>query len=147
MSLHQAAQHLASRGRGEDSLLIHMTPKEVSGLQALAQAHGKSLTFNPDTGLPEAGILSSILPMVIPIVSAAAAERLALRLRLPLPDRFAATLASEGESGGWTLFSQTLRSLGESGVADGLALMTQEMDPPAAFAERIRLALHQSGWA
>ena len=65
MSLHQAAQHLASRGRGEDSLLIHMTPKEVSGLQALAQAHGKSLTFNPDTGLPEAGILSSILPMVI----------------------------------------------------------------------------------
>lgn len=65
MSLHQAAQHLASRGRGEDSLLIHMTPKEVSGLQALAQAHGKSLTFNPDTGLPEAGVLSSILPMVI----------------------------------------------------------------------------------
>jgi len=65
MSLHQAAQHLASRGRGEDSLLIHMTPKEVGGLQALAQAHGKSLTFNPDTGLPEAGILSSILPMVI----------------------------------------------------------------------------------
>lgn len=89
----------------------------------------------------------SILPMVIPIVSAAAAERLALRLRLSLPDRFAAALASEGESGGWTLFSQTLRSLGESGVADGLALMTQETDPQAAFAERIRLALQQSGWA
>lgn len=89
----------------------------------------------------------SILPMVIPIVSAVAAERLALRLRLPLPGRFAATLASGGEPGGWTLFSQTLRGLRGSGVADGLAVMTQEMDPPAAFAERIRLALRESGWA
>lgn len=65
MSLHEAAQQLAARGRGEDSLLIHMTPREVNGLEALARAHGKQLTFNPDTGLPEAGILSSILPMVI----------------------------------------------------------------------------------
>ena len=39
MSLHQAAQHLASRGRGEDSLLIHMTPGEVGGLQALAEEY------------------------------------------------------------------------------------------------------------
>lgn len=66
MSLHEAAQHLAARGRGEDKLLIHMTPAEVSGLDALARAHGhKGLTFNPETGLPEAGILSSILPMLI----------------------------------------------------------------------------------
>lgn len=85
--------------------------------------------------------------MVIPLVSAPAAEKLALRLRLPLPDRFTASLASAGEPGAWTLFAQTLRGLAESGVADGLALMTQEMDPPTAFAERIRLALHQSGWA
>jgi len=42
-----------------------MAPQEVAGLQALAKAHGGSLTTNPDTGLPEAGFLSSILPMVI----------------------------------------------------------------------------------
>jgi hypothetical protein len=41
-----------------------MTPKEVEGLQALAMRHGGSLTINPQTGLPEAGFLSSILPLV-----------------------------------------------------------------------------------
>jgi hypothetical protein len=41
-----------------------MTPGEVHGLQALAMKHGGSLTINPDTGLPEAGFLSSILPML-----------------------------------------------------------------------------------
>ena len=65
MSLQLAAQHLASRGRGPDTQLIHMAPQEVAGLQALAKAHGGSLTINPDTGLPEAGFLSSILPTVI----------------------------------------------------------------------------------
>jgi hypothetical protein len=59
------AQHLQSYGRGEDTVLIHMTPREVSGLQELAMAHGGSLTINPHTGLPEAGFLSSILPMVL----------------------------------------------------------------------------------
>lgn len=65
MSLQQIAQAVQSRGRGEDSVLIHMTPKEVQGLQALAMAHGGSLTTNPDTGLPEAGFLSSLLPTLI----------------------------------------------------------------------------------
>jgi hypothetical protein len=64
MSLHQLAHHVQSAGRGEDKILVHMTPKEVGGLQALAMAHGGSLTINPETGLPEAGFLSSILPMV-----------------------------------------------------------------------------------
>lgn len=59
------AKHLASHGRGEDSVLIHMTPKEVSGLQSLAMAHGGSLTINPHTGLPEAGILGKLLPMIL----------------------------------------------------------------------------------
>jgi len=65
MSLQLAAQHLASRGRGPDTTLVHMAPQEVAGLQALAKAHGGSLTLNPDTGLPEAGFLSSLLPMAL----------------------------------------------------------------------------------
>ena len=65
MSLQAAAQHLATKGRGPDSLLVHMAPTEVAGLQALAKAHGGALTINPHTGLPEAGFLSNILPMVI----------------------------------------------------------------------------------
>jgi hypothetical protein len=41
-----------------------MTPGEVKGLQAIALRHGGSLTINPDTGLPEAGFLEQILPIV-----------------------------------------------------------------------------------
>lgn len=65
MSLHDLAKEMASKGRGDDSVLIHMTPGEVGGLQQLAMAHGGSLTINPDTGLPEAGILKSLLPTLI----------------------------------------------------------------------------------
>lgn len=64
MSLHQLANQMQSAGRGDDKMLVHMTPREVQGLQSLAMAHGGSLTINPETGLAEAGFLSSILPMV-----------------------------------------------------------------------------------
>ena len=60
-----AAQQAQSKGRGQDTMLVHMTPKEVGGLQALAMAHGGSLTINPQTGLPEAGFLSRILPALL----------------------------------------------------------------------------------
>lgn len=63
--MQQVAQGLASLGRGNDKMLVHMTPGEVKGLQSLAMAHGGSLTINPHTGLPEAGFLSSILPMAL----------------------------------------------------------------------------------
>ena len=64
MSLHVLANHMASKGRNGDSMLIHMTPNEVQGLQALAMKHGGSLTINPDTGLPEANFLKSLLPLI-----------------------------------------------------------------------------------
>jgi hypothetical protein len=63
MSLQLAAQHLSSKGRGNDSRLIHISPKELQGLQALAKAKGGSLTINPETGLPEAGFLEDVLPI------------------------------------------------------------------------------------
>lgn len=65
MSLQHAAQHLAAQGRGEDTTLVHMTPREVSGLQAIAKAHGGSLTINPETGLAEAGFLDKLMPMIV----------------------------------------------------------------------------------
>ena len=64
MSLAVLADHMASKGRGPDSMLIHMSPREVQGLQALAMANGGSLTVNPDTGLPEAGFLDKLLPTI-----------------------------------------------------------------------------------
>lgn len=65
MSLHHLANQMASQGRGPDDHLVHMSSGEVAGLQALAKAHGGTLTRNPQTGLPEAGFLSSILPTLI----------------------------------------------------------------------------------
>lgn len=65
MSLQAAAQHLASQGRGPDTTLVHMSPREVKSLQELAMAHGGSLSVNPSTGLPEAGFLDNLLPMLI----------------------------------------------------------------------------------
>ena len=64
MSLQIAAQHLSNQGRGPDDTLVHMSRNEVKSLNDLAMAHGGQLTINPQTGLPEAGFLSAILPMV-----------------------------------------------------------------------------------
>lgn len=76
MSLQIAAQHLSSHGRGNDSTLVHMSPREVSSLNAIAKAHGGQLTTNPHTGLPEAGFLESILPMAAGFALNAAAPGL-----------------------------------------------------------------------
>jgi hypothetical protein len=59
-----AADHLAAKGRGSDSTLVHMTPGEVQSLQTIAKANGGSLTINPATGLYEAGFLKNILPAI-----------------------------------------------------------------------------------
>ena len=56
---------MSAQGRGPDSTLVHMTPREVEGLQKLAVANGTSLTINPDTGLPEAFSLQDLLPTLI----------------------------------------------------------------------------------
>jgi len=62
--LASAAKHIQSQGRGDDTMLVHMTPGEVRGLQAIAMQHGGALTINPETGLVEAGFLKNILPMI-----------------------------------------------------------------------------------
>ena len=64
MSLHNAAKYLQSKGRGNDKMLVHMTPREVQGLQKLALASGGSLSINPNTGLVEAGWLENLLPVI-----------------------------------------------------------------------------------
>ena len=64
MSIEKAAEFARMHGRGNDSMLVHMSPKEVNALQAMAKQHGGSLTVNPQTGLPEAGFLDAILPAV-----------------------------------------------------------------------------------
>jgi hypothetical protein len=65
MSLQHAAKHLEKHGRNGDTVLVHMSKGEVKSLNDLAMAGGGYLTINPHTGLPEAGFLQRMLPMVI----------------------------------------------------------------------------------
>jgi len=63
------AQGLASLGRGGDSMMVHMQPQEVAGLQQMAQANGTSLTRNPMTGMPEAFRLGGVFKAALPIAA------------------------------------------------------------------------------
>lgn len=83
----------------------------------------------------------ALLPMVMPLPSAATAERIHTRLGLPAPEGLIARIASGGEPEAWRAFAETVAALvGEVRVA-GLAVMTAEMDAPPASAERIAVAL------
>jgi len=62
----EPAQGLASLGRYGDTMLVHMNPKEVAGLQSLAMSKGGTLTINPDTGMPEA-FLGQLFEFAAPI--------------------------------------------------------------------------------
>ena len=61
--MQEEAMELANRGRYGDTTLVHMTPGEVQGLASLGQ-----LTINPDTGLPEAFSLKSIIPIAASVI-------------------------------------------------------------------------------
>ena len=72
--MNQSAQGLASLGRNGDSMLVHMSPQEVRGLQSLAMAQGGSLTINPNTGMPEAFSLKGMFKSFLPTLAGAAAS-------------------------------------------------------------------------
>jgi hypothetical protein len=72
MATQRMAQGLASLGRNGDSMLMHVSPEEVSGLQRLGRPHGISLTINPHTGLPEAFSFGKFFKQFAPTLVGAA---------------------------------------------------------------------------
>lgn len=64
MDYKQSAKKLAQQGRYGDTMLMHVSPKEVAGLNYLGKKYGTQITRNPKTGLPEAFSLNRILPMI-----------------------------------------------------------------------------------
>jgi hypothetical protein len=72
MSLQLLAKQMEAKGRKGDSMLVHMTPGEVEGLQKLAEAAGGTLTVNPETGLVEANFLKDLIrsPFFAPLAGA-----------------------------------------------------------------------------
>ena len=79
-----AAQHLQAQGRGQDTHLVHMTTNELNAMQKLAEKNGGSLTVNPHTGLPEAGFLSSVLPMALGAAAAMTGQEWAVPLAMAM---------------------------------------------------------------
>lgn len=142
MSLHTASKYLASKGRRGDTELVHMTKDEIKGLQELALAHGGSLTINPETGLVEAGILKTILPMVGG----------AALMMIPGMQGFGGALAASAIMGGG-MYAATgsvkegllagLGAFGGANLASGLAAAGAE----AASAEALAAAAPEAGAA
>ena len=149
MSLQLAAQHLSDHGRGPDDTLVHMSRDEVKSLNDLAMAHGGQLTTNPQTGLPEAGFLSSILPMVAGAALNAAFPGLGAlgsaalvgggsMLLNPKAGLMGGLMAGLGAYGGAGL-GQGLSSLGatsEAGLTSGAATQAGEEAAKAELAKQ-----------
>ena len=70
--MHKTAQELARLGRNGDTMLMHVQPSEVAGLQALAKSHGTTLTTNPHTGMPEAFNMGGAFKALAPTIAGAA---------------------------------------------------------------------------
>jgi len=117
MSLHALAGHMATKGRGGDSMLVHMTPREVASLQVLAVKNGTSLTINPDTGLPEALSLKSLLPAIAGFALGPAGFGLMSGAMAGLTVGGITTLATGSLSRG---LMAGMGAYGASGLAEGL---------------------------
>jgi len=64
MDYKQSAKKLAQQGRYGDTMLMHVSPKEVAGLNYLGRKYGAEVTRNPKTGLPEAFNFARLIPMI-----------------------------------------------------------------------------------
>lgn len=152
MSLQIAANHLASKGRGPDTQLVHMAPTEVAGLQALAKAHGGSLTVNPETGLPEAGFLSNILPTVIGagLMASGVGSPLAIGLMtgaagtLISGDLKKGLLAGLGAYGGAGMMGSVLGAGANAAMAEGVAGATNAINTTVPTAADLGAGFQQS---
>ena len=125
MSLHKLSNKLQSEGRGNDSMLVHMSPREVQGLQALAKAQGGSLSVNPNTGLVEAGFLEQALPIVAAaaatyFTAGAAAPALSAALGSSMAGGILAGAGAGALIGGGTAAIQGNRDVGEAALMGGI---------------------------
>ena len=132
MSLQLAAKHLESKGRGPDDTLVHMSRGEVKSLNDLAMAHGGHLTINPQTGLPEAGFLS----MLLPIVAGAALGPAGMGLSAGMAGLAGGALsyALNPKAGLMGALSAGMGAYGGAGLGDALAQQGMEQATTASLA-------------
>ena len=106
-------------GRGEDSMMMHVTPGEVQGLMSLFPG---ALTQNPYTGYPEAGGFGDFFKKVLPILAVAAITY--VTMGAGTAPALAATGGGAAAGGAATTGAASMAALqagtGAAGVASGL---------------------------
>ena len=85
-----------------------------------------------------------LVAMAMPLLSSQDATRIGQRLGIELPASIVRRIDAGPESA-WELFEETLGQLAESPLADGVAIMTFEMDPAPPLGARIAQALATCG--
>ena len=121
MATRQLAQGLAGLGRHGDSMLMHVSPAEVAGIQHLGKLHGASLTTNPHTGLPEAfsfgNFFKTMAPTIAGVIAAPMTAGTSMALLGPIMAGAATGAGIAGASGDNMLTGGLMGGLGGYGGA------------------------------
>jgi 5,10-methylenetetrahydrofolate reductase len=86
-----------------------------------------------------------VVAMAMPLLSAAAGEKIEARLNIRLPERLRAVLGRGDIDEAWAEFDATVRGLVRSPLVDGVAIMTFEMDATPEMGRRIVRSLERAG--
>ena len=111
---------MAMQGSGGDNTLVHMSKSELPYLNSLARAagHPQGLPVNPKTGLPEANILKSILPIAGTILGTMFLGPIGTQLGMSTVMAGAAG-AGLGSFGGSLLAGRSLKDAAIGGLISG----------------------------
>lgn len=128
-------------GAAQDAALRNLAGKVAAGASYVqTQPVFDAAAFVPVANrLRERWPALRLIPMVMPLIDATQAERIAARLHIAPPPVPADPAAA------WAAFTATVASLRESGLVDALAVMTFEMDPEPRTGEQIARALKDGG--
>jgi hypothetical protein len=119
MAIHQLAKGLASLGRHGDSMLMHVSPSEVAGLQQLGKMTGHKLHTNPHTGMPEAFDFGDFITNMLPTIAAIALSGPTGGTSLAaLPETMAANVAT---TAGTTAAANAASSIAMAPILGGMA--------------------------
>jgi 5,10-methylenetetrahydrofolate reductase len=85
-----------------------------------------------------------VVPMVLPLLTPEAVDRIQRRLRITIPLEYRAAVA-EGPERAWDAFAGVVSGLVSSGEVNGLAVMTFQMDAAAEDGRHIARLLFEAG--
>ncbi len=136
-------------GRDEAAVLRNLFPKLRAGASYVQTQPvfdmGRLERFA--TAIDREAPGTAVVAMAMPLLSLEAALRIEERLGIALPGALKDVLAGGDIEAAWDAFAGTIRSLADSDLVDGVAIMTFEMDAPREMGDRILAALRAAGVA